>query len=229
LVQIVQTPQSPFLTVVGVVGDVKQFTLDGPATADLYVPLPQMPAFQAPLMASRMFWVVRGSGDVASMTRALRSAVTQVEPNVAAGSARTLESLWLASLGSRRANVRLLQAFGNIALVLCAIGAYGVTAFAARLRRRELAIRSALGASRRQLTLSMLRRELVPVLLGLGIGIAAALIASPLLFGGAFEIGPRDVPTYLQVTTILFAVAVVATYIPVRRAGAANPSEVLTP
>ena len=162
------------------------------------------------------------------MARVVRLAVTQVEPNVAASSARTLESLWLASLGSRRANVRLLQAFGNIALVLCTMGVYGVTAFAARMRRRELAIRSALGASRRELTLEMLRRELPPVFVGLGVGVAAALIAAPSLFGGAFEMSPRDVRTYLQVAVMLLAVAVVATYMPIRRAGAANPSELLT-
>jgi ABC-type antimicrobial peptide transport system permease subunit len=215
--------------VVGVVNDVKQFTLDTPTTADLYVPLHQMPAFQAPLMASRMYWVVRGRGDATSTMQAVRSAVTQVEPNVATSSARTLKSLLLASLGSRRANVRLLQGFGYVALVLCAIGVYGVAAFAARMRRRELAIRSALGASRGELTKSMLRHELVPVLLGLGVGCVVTLIASPYLFGGAFDTSPRDVATYLQVAMVLLAVAVLATYMPVRRAGAANPSEALTP
>jgi putative ABC transport system permease protein len=232
-VQIIQSPQSPELTVVGVVSDVKQFTLDGQATADLYVPLHQMPAFQAPLIASRLFWVVRGTGtgDEQSLTRAVRAAVTGVEPDVAAGSSRTLEALWLASLGSRRANVHLLAAFGNIALGLCAIGVYAVTAFAARMRRRELAIRFALGASRRALTRSMLGRELQPVLVGLGLGVVAALMAAPLLFDGAFEISPRDVRTYSQVVVILLGVALLATYIPVHRAGAgvANPSEVLTP
>ena len=161
------------------------------------------------------------------MMQAVRLAVTQAEPNVAASSARTLKSLWLASLGSRRANVRVLEVFGNIALVLCAIGVYGVTAFAVRMRRRELAIRSALGASRRELTHSLLRRELLPVCLGLGVGVVVALVAAPSLFGGAFEMSPRDVWTYLQVALILLAVALLATYIPVRRAGAANPSEAL--
>lgn len=119
----------------------------------------------------------------------------------------------------------ILEAFGNIALVLCAIG---VTAFAARMRRRELAIRSALGASRRELTLSMLRRELPPVFVGLGVGVVAALITAPFLFDAALGMSPRDLRTYLQVAMLLLAVAVVAIYIPVRRAGATNPSEVLT-
>ena len=90
--QIVQAGGSAPLEIIGVVNDVKQFTLDAPATADLYVPLQQMPAFQAPLMAARMYWVVRGRGDVADMTQAIRAAVTQVDPGVAASSPRTLES-----------------------------------------------------------------------------------------------------------------------------------------
>src|SRR4029453_15868689 len=97
------------MEMVGVVSDVKQFTLDAPATADLYVPLHQMPAFQAPLIAARMYWVVPRHGDVGAMTQAIRSAVAQVDPGVSASNSRTLKSLWLTSLGSRRANVRLLQ------------------------------------------------------------------------------------------------------------------------
>jgi predicted permease len=142
---------------------------------------------------------------------------------------RVFVAAQMVSLGSRRANVRLLQAFGLVALVLCAIGVYGVTAFAARMRRRELAIRSALGASRSELMRAVLGRELFPVLLGLGAGCLVTLIAAPYLFGGAFDTSPHDVRTYLQVAMMLLAVAVLATYIPVRRAGAGNPSEALTP
>jgi putative ABC transport system permease protein len=227
-VQIAQANASPRLEVVGVVSDVKQFTLDAPATADLYVPLHQMPTFQAPLIAARMYWVVRGRFEVATLTQAIRSAVAQVDPGVAASSMRTLESLWRTSLVSRRANVRLLEVFADVAVVLCALGVYGVAAFAARTRRRELAIRAALGGSRRELTIFMLRRELWPVLLGLVVGLVIAAGAAPVLFGGVFGISPRDGTTYLQVAAILLVVAVVATYIPVRRAGATDPSEALS-
>ena len=226
-VRIIQTTASPALEIVGIVTDVKQFTLDAPATADLYVPLHQMPAFQAPFVAARMYWVVRGRGEGAGTTEAIRAAVARVDPGVAAASARTLESLWLAALASRRAHVRLLQAFGNVALILCAIGVYGAAAFSARARRRELAIRAALGANRRDLTLSMVRGELSPVLVGLAIGVVVAAGVAPTLFGGAFAISPRDAPTYIEVTGILLVVAVLAAYLPVRRAGAAHLAEVL--
>jgi ABC-type lipoprotein release transport system permease subunit len=73
----------------------------------------------------------------------------------------------------------------------------------------------------------MLRRELLPVFLGLGVGVVVALVAAPYLFGGAFETSPRDVRSYVQVAVLILAVALLATYIPVRRAGSANPSEAL--
>jgi putative ABC transport system permease protein len=226
LVRIVQTPPSPELEIVGVVSDVKQFTLDAPSTADLYVPLPQMPAFQAPLMAARMYWVIKVRGGEPA-AQAIRDALAQVDPGVAASNPRTLESVWLASLGSHRANVRLLQVFGNVALALCAIGVYGVTAFAARSSRRELAIRSALGGSRLVLTVAMLRRELPPVILGVTAGVFVALIGAPLWFDGVFQVGPRDLTTYVEVGIVLLIIAMLSAYVPIRRAGAVNPAEAL--
>jgi putative ABC transport system permease protein len=226
-VQIAISAASPPLEIVGVVSDVKHFTLDGPPTADLYVPLHQMPPSVAPLLASRMYWMVRSRTDRARLSRDVREAVSQVDPGVAASSARTLEAVWSASLGPRRLNVKLLQFFGAIALGLSAIGVYGVAAFSARTRRRELAIRAALGASSRELTLSMLRRELVPVVLGLGIGLAAAYVNAPLFFGTTFETNRQDTLTYVGVAAVLLTVAIVATYVPIRRAGATNPAEAL--
>jgi putative ABC transport system permease protein len=226
-VQIVQSSASPQLEIVGVVGDVKQAALDGPSTADLYVPLHQMPSSQASLLASRMYWVVRAHTDPSRLAQAVREAVSQVDPGVAASSARTLEGLWSTSLGSRRANARLLQCFGVVALGLCAIGVYGVAAFSARSRRRERAIRAALGADGRNLTVSMLRRELAPVVVGLGIGLTGAWFGAPVLFAGAFETDPRDGATYVGVGAVLLAVAVVASYLSVRSVGTSNPAEAL--
>ena len=153
--------------------------------------------------------------------------MAQVDAGVAASGTRTLESVWRSSLGSRRANVRLLEVFGYVALLLSAIGLYGVAAFAARARRRELAIRSVLGATRRALIVSLLRRELRPVAIGLAIGLVAALVTAPILFAGAFGVSPNDVGIYSQVAATLLVVAVVATYPPARRAGSESPSEAL--
>jgi hypothetical protein len=131
--------------VVGVVSNVKQFTLDGAATADLYVPLDQMPTSQAPLLASRLYWVLRTQGDAHSIAARVRHEVQAVDPDVATSSVQTLDEIIALSLGAWRVNVRLLEVFGQVSVVLCAVGVYAVAAFSARIRRRELAIRTAFG------------------------------------------------------------------------------------
>jgi putative ABC transport system permease protein len=162
-VQIVESSPSVPMEVVGVVADVKQFSLDAPATADLYVPLPQMPASQAPLLAARTFWLVRTASDPRLLIDQLPDLVRGVDPDVAASGIQTLDDIVDASLASWRMDVRLLQAFGPLALMLCAIGVYAVASFSAGARRRELAVRAALGATRRDLIGRTLREELWPI------------------------------------------------------------------
>jgi putative ABC transport system permease protein len=226
-VQIVQATASAPIEVVGMVSDVKQFTLDAPSTADLYVPLRQMPSSQASLLAARMFWIVRGREAPATMAGAVREAVSKIDPGVATSSARTLDAVLSASLGARRVNVRLLQAFGLVAMLLCAIAAYGVAAFSARVRRRELAIRAALGARRFELATLMLRSELRPVIVGIAAGLLAAFVAATRVFGTPFETDPHDVVTYVAVGVGLLIVATIASAAPARRAGATNPIDAL--
>jgi predicted permease len=226
-VQLVQSGASAPLEIVGVVSDVKHFTLDAPATADLYVPLRQMPGSQAAFLASRMFWVIRAHGAASSLESAIREAVAQIDPGVAASSARTLEAVVSRSLGAARLNVRLLEVFGQVAAALCAIGVYAIAAFSARTRRRELAIRIALGARRRDLTRLMVVTELRPVFTGVALGLGVAWLTSGRLFGVPFETSPHDATAYLEVGLGLLALGTAASYAPVRRAGAANPAEAL--
>ena len=226
-VQIVQTAASAPMQVVGVVGDVKHFTLDAAPTADLYVPLHQMPASQASLLAARTFWIVRARAGAVRLGPAVRAAVAHVDPNVATSSERTLEAVWAASLGSRRMNVTLLEVFGQVAVALCGLGVYGVASFSARSRRRELALRIALGASRIEVTSWMLRRELWPAVAGVSAGLLAAWLAAPVLFGTPFETSPRDGSTYAGVATGLLILATLASYAPVRCASSVRPSDAL--
>jgi ABC-type antimicrobial peptide transport system permease subunit len=146
---------------------------------------------------------------------------------VAASNPRTLGALWHGAMESRIANVRLLQAFAAAALTLCTIGIYAVAALAARSRRRELAIRAALGASRRRLTVSVLRRELQPILGGLGAGLLLALVFAPMLFEGVFGIATRDTATYWQVSLLLSGTSLIALCVPLWRAGSAKPADLL--
>jgi ABC-type antimicrobial peptide transport system permease subunit len=150
-----------------------------------------------------------------------------VDPNVATSSERTLQAVWSASLGPRRLNASLLEAFGQVALVLCGLGVYGVAAFSARSRKRELAIRTAFGASRIDVTSLILRRELWPAATGVSAGLLAAWIAAPLLFGTPFETDPRDGLTYAGVAGTLLLLAALASYVPARRVSAIRPSEAL--
>jgi ABC-type antimicrobial peptide transport system permease subunit len=117
--------------------------------------------------------------------------------------------------------------FGQMSVALCALGIYAVAAFSARTRVRELAIRAALGARRTDLIRSMLQRELWPVVIGAGCGAAAALAAAPLLFGTPYDTSPRDATVYLLVTAGVLAVALIATYVPMRRASTTSPAEAL--
>jgi predicted permease len=229
-VQLVQSGPSPILEVVGVVSDVKQFTLEGAATADLYVPLDQMPTSQEPLLASRLYWVLRTQGDPHSIAARVRHEVQAVDPDVATSSIQTLDEIIALSLGAWRVNVRLLEVFGQVSVVLCAVGVYSVAAFSARIRRRELAIRTAFGASRRELTGLMLRDEMRPVLLGLALGSGAAFLLTPQLGSFLFGASPTDAPTHLVIGSIAAAVFVVggfATYLPAACAASSDTAELL--
>jgi predicted lysophospholipase L1 biosynthesis ABC-type transport system permease subunit len=215
------------LEVVGVVSDVKQFTLDREPTADLYVPLLQMPATQSALLVARMYWVVRTRDDPRQLEAAVRNAVHSVDPDVATSSMRTLEALLQASLDPRRLNVRLLEYFGEVAVALSAMGVYAIAAFSVGARRRELAIRSAFGAGRRRLARLVFVEELRPVLVVLLIGLTAALALSRFFSSLVFGISPTDPTTYVGVALVLLAVSALAAYVPARRAGLVDPVELM--
>jgi putative ABC transport system permease protein len=225
--RIAQGPQSPLLEIVGVVKDVKQFGVDGVPTADLYVPLAQMPRSQTPVVASRMYWVVRTEGDPARSVQQIRRAVRAVDHDVATSSVRTLDDVLSLSLGSRQTNVRLLEVFGEVALLLAAIGVYAMAAFSAAARRRELAIRSAFGASRGDLIRLVVLGEMRPVLVGVALGLAAARVVAHSLGGVLFSISPSDGPTYVSVAAALVTLTLAATWVPASRAGRADPAELL--
>lgn len=226
-VRIVESSASAPMEVVGIVADVKQFGLDGAATADLYVPLPQMPASQASLLAARMDWMVRTSGDPRALMNRIAGVVHGVDPDVAASSIHTLDEVVDASLAAWRVDVRLLQTFGPLAILLCTIGVYAVASFSAGIRRRELAIQAALGATCRTLVARTLREELWPVVLGLLIGGVAAVAIAPRLGSLLFRGSPFDPWSYAVVCISLLMAAFVASYMPARRAGASNPAELL--
>ena len=227
VLQLPTVPAPETLEVVGVVSDVKQFTLDREPTPDLYVSLLQMPVGQAAQLAARMYWIVRARDEAPELLSGIRHAVSAVDPDVAASSARTLDAVLESSLSSRRANVRLLEWFAGTALALAVMGVYAIAAFSIGARTRELALRSAFGAGRHRLVALVLREELWPVVVGLAIGLVTAVAATRAFRDLVFAIAPTDPPTYAGVAVVLLSVCAVAVYLSARRAGSVDPVELL--
>jgi putative ABC transport system permease protein len=225
--QVVQGPNAAALEVVGVVENVKQFTLDGTPTADLYVPLEQAPTSQSSALVARMYWVVRTDGDSRRIVADVRRAVRAVDPDIAASGVRSLDDVLGASLGGRRAGVWLLEAFGQIAMLLAAVGVYAVAAFAAGARTREMAIRVAFGASGRDLISLVVATEFRSVCVGIAGGLAIATAVARSLGSVLFSVSATDPGTYVAVALMLFAVTFVAAWVPAMRVGRVDPSELL--
>jgi putative ABC transport system permease protein len=225
--RIVQAPPSPDLEVVGVVRNVKQYGLDGSPTPDLYVPIHQMPPSQTSLIVGRMYWVLRARANGRVIAGAVRDAIHTVDPDVATSSTRTLEDVLAASIALRRVNVRLLEFFGQVAMLLTILGTYALAAYAVGMRRRELAIRAAFGANRRSLAQLMFRGELLPLVGGLVAGLGVAVVAARALGDMLFATSPWDPLVYSLVAGAMLGVTAVATWLPARRAARCDPSELL--
>jgi predicted permease len=215
------------LQIVGVCADVKQFGLDAGRTADLYVPLRQMPANQAQFVAARMYWVVRGDRDPSSLADPVRGAVRRLDKDVAASSLRTMPQIVTASIGSRRFNADLIAAAGAASLVLALLGVYAVTAFSLARRTREIGIRLTLGATPAQVLRPLLARELTSIGIGVAAGCAGAAGISVLLSRVLFDT-PAFEPALIGASAAaLVTAALLASYIPCRRALAADPVSAL--
>jgi putative ABC transport system permease protein len=205
------------IVIVGIAADVRQQDIDGPPTADLYVPMRQMPPGQAALVAARMYWVARTQDEPGLHAQAVRAAVRSVDPDVAATSLRTLEDVLSGALAARSASVRLIAVFAQAAITLAAIGVYAVAAFSTASRRRELAIRSAFGARARDLLVLVIRGELPSIAIGVGAGVFVAASATPLLNAMLYETNALDPMTYAGAAAAMLSAGTIATFVAARR------------
>ena len=206
--------------IVGVVGDVKHYGLDREVTPDIYTPIPQVPNQTSQWLANNMYWGLRTSVDPNSLRESFRRALREVDPDVPASAIKTMEEAVDVALLPRRTNLWLVRAFGAIALLLAAAGVYAVTSFTVAFRRRELAIRSALGASAD----ANLRRIVVdagkPIVFGLVIGGVGALAAAPAMRRVLFDVDPfAPAPLAVVIVTLLAAGLLAASVaaLPIRR------------
>lgn len=213
----VQSAESPWWTIVGVVGGVRDNQLDRAPDPEIYTSFQQFPV-------RRMTLVARVAGAPATALPLLRQAVADVDPSRPLAHLDTLENLVARSLAPTRFVAYLLASFAALALVLAAVGIYGVVAHAVGERRREIGIRMAVGAE----IASILRMVLAwggrLLAIGLGLGLLAALAASRLLVSLLYGVGPADPATLAVVTGLLGLVALGACYLPARAASRIDPA-----
>jgi putative ABC transport system permease protein len=206
--------------IVGVVGDVKHYGLDAEVTPDLYSPIPQVPDPVVQWLNNNMYWGVRTAGDPGPFRDAFRRALREVDPDVPAASVRTMDEALEIALAPRRMNLWLVRVFAVFALLLAGAGVYAVTSFSVALRRRELAIRAALGARVDQNLRTVVGDAARPIVFGLTAGAAGALAAAPALRNVLFQVEPVAAgPFSIVAGTLLVAglAAAVMAALPIRR------------
>ncbi len=206
----------PWITIVGVVGDVKLYGLSNPSRLELYLPYEQDPT-------SDMDLVLRSGIDRASLTSAVRAAVAAIDKDQPVANINTMTQLVDNSVATPRITLILLGLFSAVALVLAAIGTYGVIAYSVQQRTHELGIRLALGAQRRDVLRLVLGHGMKLAGLGIAIGIAAAFGLTRLMASLLFSTGAGDPIAFSAASTILLLVAVAACCIPARRAMRVDP------
>ena len=209
--------------VVGVVGNVRHFGLEKEAAIEVYVPIAQVPDPTTIWLANNMYWVVQSEGAPLAAANAVRHAIAAVDPAVPASFVRSMDQWMAATLAPRRFNMLLVAAFAVAALLLAAVGVYAVSGAAVAARTREIGIRAALGASRRDVIALVLRGALAPVAAGLAVGAIAALGSAEALSWMLFGVRPAD-PLSLTVGVLtLGSAALAATLAPALRAGRVDP------
>ena len=214
-------PTSQPWTIVGVVGTINSIDLGQPVAKErLYYPVMQN-------TPSNLSVVVKTAADPHALVPQIRTAVTSIDPELPIAEVRTMDEWMARSLESRRSPMLLLTLFGGVALVLSAIGIYGVLAFGVAQRSREFGIRQALGADRRAILSLVLAQGLRTAGLGVALGLAGALALTRYLQSLLFGVGAHDVAVYAGVTVLLLAVATAACYVPARRATSVSPTDAL--
>ncbi|MGC2109783.1 MAG: ABC transporter permease [Candidatus Korobacteraceae bacterium] len=206
----------PWSTIVGIVSDVRQYGFDQPSHMEAYIPIAQNNQFSYNLVA-------RTEGDPRRFEQTVRQAFLAVDNTQPIYDVRPLEDYVAESQAARRFTLMLLGLFGGLALVLAAVGIYGVISYAVSLRTRELGIRMAVGAARGDVLRMVLRQGFALVATGVVVGFAASTVLTRFLTSLLFEVHPVDLVTSLVVTLTIMAVALVANYLPARRASRVDP------
>jgi putative ABC transport system permease protein len=208
--------KTPWREIVGVVNDVRQNSLQGDPTLQIYFPVRQGS------QRSGAF-VVRGGGDPAALGRGIEAAIHEIDPNLPLFNVQTMDKVIEAAIGNERLTMFLLIGFATLALLMAAIGVFGVTAYAVAQRTHEVGIRMALGARPASVLALVLRQEIGACLIGIAVGVAGAVMLGSLLESLLFGVTARDATTVATAAAVLLLVTIVACVIPARRATRVDP------
>ena len=222
---------TPPMEIVGIVGHVNHWGLDTDAGArvrsELYIPMTQIPEPFMKGIATGSSFVVRAGTDPLAIAPAMRRAVAEAGNQQPVYSVRSMGEIVSASIAGRRFSMLLLGIFAALALVLAAVGIYGVISYAVAQRTHEIGIRMALGARPGDVLRAVVTRSMTPVLAGVGIGLAASFGLTRLMSHMLYGVKASDPATFCGVALILSAVALAASIVPARRATRIDPTTAL--
>jgi putative ABC transport system permease protein len=209
-----------WITIVGVVGDVRHFGLDIDPKPEMYVPFAQDPYFTT-------IYVVRSNQDPRSLLPGIRREIQAIDSAVPLANIREFKDVIADSVAPRRLSVVLLEVFAVVAVLLASVGIYGVMSFLVVQRTQEIGVRMALGAQRSDVLKLILGRSLKLISAGATIGLVVALMSTSMLQALLYNVSAFDTPTFVLVTILLAAVALAASYLPALRATKADPMAAL--
>jgi predicted permease len=220
-------PQRPYpwMEIVGIIEDVKHDGLDAPVGPEMYMPYAQTPFSQMPagLRFLSISLVARGGSDHPSLATAMRAEIKALDKDQPITNIRTLDQLLANSVSQHRFYLILLAFFGAVALILAAVGMYGVISYTVRQRTHEIGVRMAFGAQAGDVLKLVIRYGMKLTLIGALIGLAGALALTRLMKTLLFEVSATDPLTFAGVSTLLALVALLACYVPARRATKVDP------
>jgi ABC-type antimicrobial peptide transport system permease subunit len=224
-----ETPQARWRQIVGVVGDIRDNGVDQPAPEAVYLPMLMKEWWGIPMMVQRnMAYAIRSprTGTL-SFLKEIREAVWSVNGNLPVADVRTLKQIYRQSMARTSFTLLLLALASAMALLLGVIGIYGVISYSVSQRTREIGIRMALGAREQNVSRMFVSHGLRLVAIGIAIGVGAAAGLTRLLRTLLFEVSPLDPLTFTAVSIGLVVVALLASYLPARRATAVDPVQAL--
>jgi putative ABC transport system permease protein len=214
----------PWVSIVGVVADVRQMGLDEPVKAEMYFPYSQVDA--QPWFAPRDL-AIRTTGDPLKLVNSVREAVRAVDPDQPISNVAVLSDLLGEEAAQRQMGMVLLSGFAVLALILASLGIYGVLAYFVAQHRNEIGVRLALGATPQRMLLLVIRKGMGLTLVGIAFGVFASFALTRLMRSLLFGVGANDPLTFVAVPLVLLVVSLLACWIPARRAAKVDPMAAL--